>query len=141
MSFDKPTRNKLASMVGDCRRLLTDDIRHQLQAVYGLQPDGSALEGSRLAHLDERGREVARALRLWQEHLGSTEPGTVLQKRKAAFDRLAHETVPALFAHSERRKAVQHCPPAWGSSMIPHSCLATRLRRTSLTSTRRPWAP
>ena len=27
MSFDKPTRNKLAGMVGDCRRLLTEDIR------------------------------------------------------------------------------------------------------------------
>ena len=48
MSFDKPTRNKLASMVGDCRRLLTDDIRHQLQAVYGLQPDGTALPVSSL---------------------------------------------------------------------------------------------
>ena len=76
MSFDKPTRNKLASMVGDCRNLLTNDIRHQLQAVYGLQPDGSALAVSSLTHLDERGREVASALRLWQEHLGSTEAGT-----------------------------------------------------------------
>ena len=43
MAFDKPTRNALAKMVGGCRRLLTEDIRTQLQAVYGLQPDGSAL--------------------------------------------------------------------------------------------------
>jgi hypothetical protein len=106
MSFDKPTRNKLASMVGDCRNLLTDDIRHQLQAVYGLQPDGSALAVSSLAHLDERGREVASALRLWQEHLGSTEPGTDSQKRKAAFDRLAHETA---FTVLNRLAALRMC--------------------------------
>ena len=59
MAFDKPTRNKLARMVGECRRLLTDDIRDQLQAVYGIQPDSDALEVDKLAHLDDRGREVA----------------------------------------------------------------------------------
>ncbi len=106
MSFDKPTRNKLASMVGDCRHLLTDDIRHQLQAVYGLQPDGTALPVPSLAHLDERGREVASALRLWQEHLASTEPGTEPQKREAAFDRLAHETA---FTVLNRLAALRMC--------------------------------
>jgi hypothetical protein len=106
MSFDKPTRNKLASMVGDCRRLLTDDIRHQLQAVYGLQPNGTALPVSSLSHLDERGREVASALRLWQEHLASTEAGTETQKRKAAFDRLAYETA---FTVLNRLAALRMC--------------------------------
>jgi len=106
MSFDKPTRNKLASMVGDCRRLLTDDIRHQLQAAYGLQPDGTALPVSSLSHLDERGREVASALRLWQEHLASTEAGTETQKRKATFDRLAHETA---FTVLNRLAALRMC--------------------------------
>lgn len=106
MSFDKPTRNKLANMVGDCRRLLTEDNRHQLQAVYGLQPDGTALPVSSLSHLDERGREVASALRLWQEHLASTEAGTETQKRKAAFDRLAHETA---FTVLNRLAALRMC--------------------------------
>ena len=106
MSFDKPTRNKLASMVGDCRRLLTEDIRHQLQAVYGLQPDGTALPASSLSHLDERGREVASALRLWQEHLASTEAGTEPQRSKAAFDRLAHETA---FTILNRLAALRMC--------------------------------
>lgn len=106
MSFDKPTRNKLASMVGDCRRLLTEDIRHQLQAFYGLQPDGSALAVSNLTHLDERGRNVAGALRLWQEHLGSTEPGTEAQRRKATFERLAHETA---FTVLNRLAALRMC--------------------------------
>ena len=63
MSFDKTTRNALARMVADCRRLLTADLRDQLQRRYGLQPDGSALAVERLAHLDDRGRETARALR------------------------------------------------------------------------------
>jgi hypothetical protein len=73
MSFDKPTRNKLASMVGECRRLLTEDIRHQLQAIYGLQPDGDVLAVTALGHLDEQGQEAAEELRAWQAHLASTE--------------------------------------------------------------------
>jgi hypothetical protein len=92
MSFDKPTRNALANMVGECRRLLTEDVRHQLQATYGLQPDGTALPVSSLGHLDERRQKIARELREWQEHLASTEVGTEAEKKKAAFDRLAHET-------------------------------------------------
>lgn len=106
MSFDKPTRNKLASMVGDCRRLLTDDIRDQLQVVYGLQPDGSAIAVASLTRLDERGQMVAHALRLWQEHLASTEPETEPQRRQGAFDRLAHETA---FTVLNRLAALRMC--------------------------------
>jgi Eco57I restriction-modification methylase len=106
MSFDKPTRNALANMVGECRRLLTEDIRHQLQAVYGLQPDGAALPVSSLGHLDERGHEVAQDLREWQEHLASTEVGTEAAKKKAAFDRLAHETA---FTALNRLAALRMC--------------------------------
>jgi hypothetical protein len=106
MSFDKPTRNALANMVGECRRLLTEDIRHQLQAVYGLQPDGTALPVSSLGHLDEHGHETARALREWQEHIASTEAGTEADKRKAAFDRLAHETA---FTVLNRLAALRMC--------------------------------
>ena len=32
MAFDKPIRNALARMVADCRRLLTNNVREQLQA-------------------------------------------------------------------------------------------------------------
>ena len=69
MAFDKPTRNNLSRMVGECRRLLTDDVRDQLQSVYGIQPDGTALAVDKLAHLDDRGRGIAVALRQWLEHL------------------------------------------------------------------------
>ena len=92
MGFDKPTRNALAKMVGDCRRSLTADIRDQLQGLYGLQPDGSALSIESLRHLDERGRQIATELRAWQEHLAATEVGSEEKKKAGAFDRLAHET-------------------------------------------------
>ena len=45
MAFDKPTRNALSKMVAECRRLLTDDVREQLQATYGMQPDGTVSGG------------------------------------------------------------------------------------------------
>ena len=86
MSFDKPTRNVLANLVAECRRLLTADIRDQLQRVYGLQPDGADLSVASLQHLDEPGVEIAEELRIWREHLAVNE-----QQRTAAFERLAQE--------------------------------------------------
>ena len=55
MAFDKPTRNALSKMVAECRRLLSDNVREQLQATYGIQPDGTALAVGKLTHLDDRG--------------------------------------------------------------------------------------
>jgi len=92
MSFDQPTRSALAKMVGDCRRLLTEDVRKQLQGTYGLQPDGTALPLDALGHLDEKGREIARELREWQDHLAANEVGPETKRRAAAFDRLVRET-------------------------------------------------
>lgn len=106
MSFDKPTRNKLAAMVSECRGLLTEDIRDQLQTLYGLQPDGTALAIERLAHLDDTGKEVARELREWQGHLASTELGTESQKKKSAFERVTHETA---FTALNRLAALRMC--------------------------------
>lgn len=56
MAFDQSTRNGLAKTVGDCRRLLTEDIRKQLQGVYGLQPDGTALPSVTSMNGDEKSR-------------------------------------------------------------------------------------
>jgi hypothetical protein len=91
VSFDKPTRNALGKMVGACRRLLTQDARDQLQQIYGLQPEGTALPLDRLGHLDERGRETAAALREWLEHLAASEIGAEAKRRTVAFERMAHE--------------------------------------------------
>jgi hypothetical protein len=106
MPFDKPTRNALAKMVGECRRLLTEDIRKQLQGVYGLQPDGSALPIERLGHLNERGRETAEELREWQEHLAANELGSDAKRRALAFERIAHETA---FTVLNRLAALRLC--------------------------------
>ncbi len=106
MAFDKPTRNALAKMVGGCRRLLTEDIRTQLQAVYGLQPDGSALALDTLGHLDESGRAIARELREWQQHLAATEIGTDSKRNATAFDRMAGETA---FTVLNRLAALRMC--------------------------------
>src|SRR5262249_19412930 len=92
MPFDQPTRNVLAKMVGECRRLLTDDIRKQLQGTYGFQPDGTALAVDALGHLDERKHEVACELRQWQTYLAANEVGAYAKQRAAAFERMTRET-------------------------------------------------
>lgn len=106
MPFDQSTRNALAKMVGECRRLLTDDIRKQLQGTYGLQPDGTALAVDALGHLDERNCEVARELREWQAHLAANEVGTDAKQRAAAFERMTRETA---FTALNRLAALRLC--------------------------------
>src|SRR5262249_22226261 len=81
MAFDKPTRNALARMVADCRRLLTNDVREQLQATYGIQPDGTALAVNKLTYLDDHGLEIATALREWLAHQRGRYGGTTSHKR------------------------------------------------------------
>jgi hypothetical protein len=93
-------------MVADCRRLLTNDVREQLQATYGIQPDGTALAVDKLAHLDDRGLEIATALREWLEHLFASEAGTEDQRRTNAFLRMTHETA---FTYLNRLAALQMC--------------------------------
>lgn len=106
MSFDKPTRNLLANLVAECRRLLTADIRDQLQRTYGLQPDGADLSVASLQHLDEPGLKIAEELRIWREHLAVTEHGTEQERHIAAFERLAQETA---FTALNRLAALRLC--------------------------------
>ncbi len=106
MSFDKPTRTALARMVADCRRLLVADLQDQLQRTYGLQPEGTVLPLESLRHLDDRSRDVARALRAWQQHLAAQEvsgpegaPGGARleqSRRQAAFQAMALRTAFAV---------------------------------------------
>jgi hypothetical protein len=106
MAFDKPTRNALSKMVAECRRLLTDDVREQLQATFGIQPDGTALDIEKLAHLDDRGLEIATALREWLEHLAAGESGNEKERKTSAFDRMANETA---FTYLNRLAALRMC--------------------------------
>lgn len=96
MSFDKPTRTALARMVADCRKILVEDLKDQLQRTYGLQPEGAVLPLEGLAHLDDAGREVAWALRQWQEHLAGLASGGPQARRASAFSRMALETAFAV---------------------------------------------
>jgi hypothetical protein len=75
MAFDKDTRNKLARLVADCRRLLTDEFLRQCQGTYGIQPDGSIASLDSLARLDDRELSVARQLRERIAYLASNEAG------------------------------------------------------------------
>src|SRR5215510_10697103 len=106
MAFDKPTRNALSRMVTDCRRLLTNDVREQLQTTYGMYPNGTALAVDKLAHLDDRGLEIATALREWLAHLFASEVGTGEQRRTNAFFRMTHETA---FTYLNRLAALRMC--------------------------------
>jgi hypothetical protein len=93
-------------MVTDCRRLLTNDVREQLQTTYGMYPDGTALAVDKLAHLDDRGLEIATALHEWLEHLFASEAGTEEQRRTNAFLRMTHETA---FTYLNRLAALRMC--------------------------------
>jgi hypothetical protein len=105
MAFDKTTRNELGKMVAECRRLLTTDVRAQLQSVYGIQPDGTSSDVSKLK-LDDRGREIAVALRQWLEHLAIAEAGTEKERRANAFERMENETA---FTYLNRLAALRMC--------------------------------
>ena len=105
MAFDKKTRNELGKMVAECRRLLTVDVRAQLQSVYGIQPDGKSSDVSKLK-LDDRGREIAVALRQWLEHLAAAESGTEKEIRTNAFERIENETA---FTYLNRLAALRMC--------------------------------
>jgi len=90
MAFDNPTRNRLARLVSDCRRLLTDEFSIQLQQHYGIQPDGQIIPLEQLGHLDDEQRGVAVMLRERISHIAS---GLTDEKRpaEAAVDRLLRE--------------------------------------------------
>jgi hypothetical protein len=105
MAFDKKTRNELGKMVAECRRHLTTDVRAQLQSVYGIQPNGTSSDVSKLK-LDDRGREIAVALRQWLEHLAVAEAGTEKEKHANAFERIENETA---FTYLNRLAALRMC--------------------------------
>jgi len=86
MSFDDPTRNKLARMVSAARERLREDITAQLQSTYRLQPDGTALP---LTGMTEDQRATARELRELLDHFAALETGS--DGRRRAFDRMVRE--------------------------------------------------
>lgn len=96
MSFDTQTRNRLASFVGKCRKLLCGDFKTpggemaRLLAHYGIQDTGDCFEVDTLTHLDEPGRETARTLRAILEHKQSTAPKAKVWKK---FDPAVYDLI------------------------------------------------
>jgi len=90
MAFDSDTRNKLARIVAQARQLLTDEFTHQLQEIYGIQPDSAMAAIEKLAHLDDEEAGTALLLRERIDHLAS---GMTTEKEPvvAAIDRTIRE--------------------------------------------------
>ncbi|MEQ1869727.1 MAG: BREX-1 system adenine-specific DNA-methyltransferase PglX [Vicinamibacterales bacterium] len=74
MPFDVPTRNRLATLVGDVRTLLTAEFLEQCQRVFGISPTGNVTELDRLGHLDDAERVTATLLRERVTYLVRTHP-------------------------------------------------------------------
>lgn len=87
MSFDKPTRNRLQSLVATCRRALQADIEDQLQSRYGMyRADERIQPMGELSALSFDDQDIAAQLRDLFSHYRAQEPDFT-----AAYDRLVHE--------------------------------------------------
>lgn len=90
MAFDKTTRNRLASFVGDARRLIADEFTQKFQSIYGISDKGEITPVDQLGHLDDSGLATAALLRDRIEYLVNTHPDDK-DGTKAAVERLARE--------------------------------------------------
>ena len=114
MAFDQETRNALSKMVTAARNLLEQEFTHQLQEIYGIQPDGTIMEIEELVHLDDEKRDVAALLR---ERIGHLVSGIAGERKPEAIaiERVIREqafTVLNRFAAlrmCEERGLLQEC--------------------------------
>ena len=90
MSFDSPTRARLARFVTDARTLLADEFTEQFQSLYGLSPSGEVTPIENLTHLDENQRATAHLLRERLAHLLAASPAD-RNAAAAAVARLSRE--------------------------------------------------
>lgn len=90
MTFDKSTRNRLASFVGTARNLLADEFTHQFQSLYGISDKGVITPLKQLRHLDDAGLSTAILLRERIDYLVRSHPDDK-DSTKGAVDRLARE--------------------------------------------------
>lgn len=91
MAFDDKTRNRLQKLVSDCRGLLTDEFRIQVQQTYGLDPNtGEVTSLERLTHLSDRERHTAQLLRDTLAHYLAGDADDE-EHRIAAMNRIIRE--------------------------------------------------
>ncbi|HEY3138218.1 MAG TPA: SAM-dependent methyltransferase, partial [Blastocatellia bacterium] len=74
MSFDAPTRNRLAKLVGEVRTLLTDEFFEQCRSVFGIAPSGEIAGMEHLGDLNDAERSTATLLRERVDYLVRTHP-------------------------------------------------------------------
>src|SRR5689334_21775420 len=89
MPFDDPTRNELQRVVGKTRALLVEEFTSQCQRIYGIQPDGSALDLAKLHHLPQEDQVRASLLRDRLDHLAAGINGS--GSRSEAVSRMVRE--------------------------------------------------
>ena len=58
--MDDQTRNVLRNTIGQCRKVLEEDILDQLQGTFGIHRDGRIEPESALPHLDDEELEARR---------------------------------------------------------------------------------
>src|SRR5574338_627563 len=91
MAFDDKTRNRLQKLVSDCRGMLTDEFRIQVQQTYGLDPNtGELTPLERLTHLTDRERHTAQLLRDTLAHYLAGDADDK-EHRIAVIDRIIRE--------------------------------------------------
>jgi hypothetical protein len=113
MPFDDPTRNELQRIVGKARDLLVEEFTSQCQRVYGIQPDGSTFDLSKLDHLPQEEQLRARLLRDRLHHLSTGIAGPKAQP-EAVARLLREESFTVLnrlcaLRMCEERELVQEC--------------------------------
>ncbi|MGF6296388.1 BREX-1 system adenine-specific DNA-methyltransferase PglX [Paraburkholderia youngii] len=93
MAFDDKTRGRLQKLVTECRGLLTDEFRIQVQQTYGLDPNtGEVTPLDRLTHLSAAERETADVLRQTLAHYVASEGLTDnAEHRVSIVDRIVRE--------------------------------------------------
>ncbi|MBI3967051.1 MAG: N-6 DNA methylase [Chloroflexi bacterium] len=90
MSFDRPTRNALARLVGQAREHLRVDVMDQLRRL-GFQADGAVLDLDQIAGLAEADYAAGVELRALLDHFVAAESGPDAVRRQSAYDRLVRE--------------------------------------------------
>jgi hypothetical protein len=113
MPFDDPTRNELQRIVGKARDVLVEEFTSQCQRVYGIQPDGSIFDLSKLDHLPQEEQLRARLLRDRLHHLSTGIAGPKAQT-EAVARLLREESFTVLnrlcaLRMCEERELVQEC--------------------------------
>jgi len=89
VSFDKPTRNRLARFVTEARKLIAQEFTEQFQSLYGISSRGDVTPLEKLGHLDDEGIATASLLRERIDYLIKTHPDD--DGTKTASERLARE--------------------------------------------------